>query len=74
MRRGLFAVAAIALSAAIAVYTGWAKAEELPTEIGACSETTIEDIGYRLGGPDSGSAISYAPRGLPARRRSRQGL
>ena len=81
-----------------------ARAEELPTEVGACSETTIEDIGYRLGDPDSGSAISYAnggvqvsydtipeihrsrvgdsgkalprqhPRGLSARRRSRQGL
>ncbi len=40
-----------------------ARAEELPTEIGACSETTIEDIGYRLGDPDSGSAISYANGG-----------
>ena len=37
-----------------------ARAEELPTEIGACSETTIED---RLGDPDSGSAISYANGG-----------
>ena len=41
-----------------------ARAEELPTEIGACSETTIEDIGYRLGDPDSGSAISYANGGV----------
>lgn len=40
-----------------------ARAEELPTEVGACSETTIEDIGYRLGDPDSGSAISYANGG-----------
>ena len=41
-----------------------ARAEELPTEIGACSETTITDIGYRLGDPDSGSAISYANGGV----------
>ncbi|MGE5261151.1 MAG: hypothetical protein ACM3MH_09790 [Actinomycetota bacterium] len=41
-----------------------ARAEELPTEVGACSETTITDIGYRLGDPDSGSAISYANGGV----------
>ena len=41
-----------------------ARAEELPTEVGACSETTIKDIGYRLGDPDSGSAISYANGGV----------
>jgi len=57
-----------------------AKAEDLPTEIGACSETTIEDIGYRLGDPDSGSAISYANGGgqvsydtIPEIHRSRVG-
>lgn len=57
-----------------------ARAEELPTEIGACSETTIEDIGYRLGDPDSGSAISYANGGgqvsydtIPEIHRSRVG-
>ena len=56
------------------------KAEDLPTEIGACSETTIEDIGYRLGDPDSGSAISYANGGgqvssdtIPEIHRSRVG-
>ncbi|HAN63287.1 MAG TPA: hypothetical protein DCQ79_05375, partial [Rhizobiales bacterium] len=32
--------------------------------VGECSETTIEDIGYRLGDPDSGSAISYANGGV----------
>jgi hypothetical protein len=41
-----------------------AEAEALPTEVGQCSETTIEDIGYRLGDPDSGSAISYANGGV----------
>jgi hypothetical protein len=57
-----------------------AKAEDLPTEIGACSETTIENIGYRLGDPDSGSAISYANGGgqvfydtIPEIHRSRVG-
>jgi hypothetical protein len=57
-----------------------AKAEDLPPEIGACSETTIEDIGYRLGDPDSGSAISYANGGgqvsydtIPEIHRSRVG-
>jgi hypothetical protein len=40
------------------------KADPLPTDIGACSETTIADIGYRLGDPDSGSAISYANGGV----------
>jgi hypothetical protein len=41
-----------------------ARAEALPAEVGECSETTIEDIGYRLGDPDSGSAISYANGGV----------
>ena len=57
-----------------------ARAEELPTEVGACSETTIEDIGYRLGAPESGSAISYANGGgqvsydtIPEIHRSRVG-
>ena len=57
-----------------------ARAEELPTEIGACSEATIEDIGYRLGDSDSGSAISYANGGgqvsydaIPEIHRSRVG-
>jgi hypothetical protein len=56
----------LAILACLALFPAkWqqAKAEDLPTEIGACSETTIEDIGYRLGDPDSGSAISYANGG-----------
>jgi hypothetical protein len=71
---------AISLVAVLAVRSGPARAEELPTEIGACSETTIEDIGYRLGDPDSGSAISYANGGgqvsydtIPEIHRSRVG-
>jgi len=36
------------------------KAVSLPTKIGACSEATITEIGYRLGDIDRGSAISYA--------------
>jgi hypothetical protein len=63
MRRGLLGVAAIAIVAVLAVRGQQARAEELPTVVGECSETTIEDIGYRLGDPDSGSAISYANGG-----------
>ena len=80
MRRGFFGVMPIALVAVLAVRGEPARAEELPTEIGACSETTIEDIGYRLGDPDSGSAISYANGGgqvsydtIPEIHRSRVG-
>ncbi len=80
MVRGAVSVMAISLVAVLAVRSGPARAEELPTEIGACSETTIEDIGYRLGDPDSGSAISYANGGgqvsydtIPEIHRSRVG-
>ena len=80
MVRGAIAVAAIALVAVLAGGGEQARAEALPTEIGACSETTIEDIGYRLGDPDSGSAISYANGGgqvsydtIPEIHRSRVG-
>jgi hypothetical protein len=61
MRRSLVGAAIFTLSAFAPVSQG--KADLLPTEIGACSETTISDIGYRLGDPDSGSAISYANGG-----------
>jgi hypothetical protein len=73
----------LAILACLALFPAkWqqAKAEDLPTEIGACSETTIEDIGYRLGDPDSGSAISYPNGGgqvsydtIPEIHRSRVG-
>ena len=73
----------LAILAGLALFPAkWqqAKAEDLPKEIGACSETTIEGIGYRLGDPDSGSAISYANGGgqvsydtLPEIHRSRVG-
>ena len=62
MRPRLVGMALVALFAAAPADHG--KAEPLPTEIGACSETTITDIGYRLGDPDSGSAISYANGGV----------
>ena len=58
MRLSLVGAAIFTLSAFVLVPQ--VKADPLPTEIGACSETTIADIGYRLGDPDSGSAISYA--------------
>ena len=63
MRRGLLAVCIAATLALLAARHEPAKAEDLPIEIGQCSETTITDIGYRLGDPDSGSAISYANGG-----------
>jgi hypothetical protein len=40
------------------------QAAPLPTSVGACSETKIKAIGYRLGTPDSGSAISYVNGGV----------
>jgi hypothetical protein len=62
MRPRLVGMALVALFAAAPADHG--NAEPLPTEIGACSETTITDIGYRLGDPDTGSAISYANGGV----------
>jgi len=62
MRLSLVGAAIFTLSAFVLVPQ--VKADPLPTEIGACSETTIADIGYRLGDPDSGSAISYANGGV----------
>jgi len=54
--RSLIGAALFALSTVALVHQG--RADPLPTVIGACSETVITDIGYRLGTPDSGSAIS----------------
>jgi hypothetical protein len=80
MRRCLSAAAALALVAILPALGGRARAEGLPTEIGECSETTIAEIGYRLGDPDSGSAIGYANGGsqvsydtIPEIHRSRVG-
>ncbi len=80
MQRKMLWVTLMALLGLLALKLDTALAEELPTEIGQCSETTIEDIGYRLGDPDSGSAISYANGGgqvsydtIPEIHRSRVG-
>jgi hypothetical protein len=80
MRRCLLAAVALALVVVIAAKGERARADALPTEVGECSETTIEDIGYRLGDPDTGSAISYANGGsqvsydtIPEIHRSRVG-
>jgi hypothetical protein len=62
MRQSLIGATLFALSTVAPVHQG--NADPLPTEIGACSETTISDIGYRLGDPGSGSAISYANGGV----------
>ena len=59
-----FRISLLAGLALVTVALQQARAEALPTEVGACSETTIEEIGYRLGDPDSGSAISYANGGV----------
>jgi len=62
MRGRLVGLGLAALSFVALVDQG--RADPLPTEIGACSETTITEIGYRLGEPDTGSAISYANGGV----------
>lgn len=62
MRRSLVGVAFAAVL--VVGMLDHAKAGALPTEIGACTETTITDIGYRLGEPGTGSAISYANGGV----------
>jgi hypothetical protein len=80
MRQELLGAVVMALLGLGFVRLDQARAEALPTEVGECSETTIEDIGYRLGDPDSGSAISYANGGgqvsydtIPEIHRSRVG-
>jgi hypothetical protein len=62
MRQELLLVVVMALLGLVRL--DQARAEALPTEVGECSETTIEDIGYRLADPDSGSAVSYANGGV----------
>ncbi len=41
-----------------------AEAAPLPTAVGTCSETTIQEIGTRLGTPDSGSVVSFVNGGV----------
>jgi hypothetical protein len=41
-----------------------AEAASLPTVVGTCSETAIEEIGTRLGTPDSGSVVSFVNGGV----------
>jgi hypothetical protein len=44
---------------------GHAHADGLPTQIGDCVSTTIQEIGTRLDGvPDSGSAVMFANGGV----------
>jgi hypothetical protein len=78
MRQSLIGV--IVFTLAIIAWVQQGNAEPLPTKIGACSATTITDIGYRLDTPDSGSAIVYANGGgqvsydtIPEIHRSRIG-
>jgi hypothetical protein len=62
MQRNLIGAGLFVLSSLVFVPHG--NADPLPTEIGACSDTTIAEIGYRLGEPDTGSAIGYANGGV----------
>jgi hypothetical protein len=78
MRRSLTGAALFAFATVVMVIR--VHADPLPNEIGACSTTTITDIGYRLDTPDSGSAIAYANGGgqvsydtIPEIHRSRIG-
>ena len=41
-----------------------AGAASLPTDVGTCSETAIEEIGTRLGTSDSGSVVSFVNGGV----------
>jgi hypothetical protein len=78
MQRNLIGAGLFVLSSLVFVPHG--NADPLPTKVGACSTTTITDIGYRLDTPDSGSAIVYANGGgqvsydtIPEIHRSRIG-
>jgi hypothetical protein len=78
MRQSLIGATLFALATVAPVQDG--NADPLPTKIGACSTTTITDIGYRLDTADSGSAIVYANGGgqvsydtIPEIHRSRIG-
>jgi hypothetical protein len=62
MRQGFAAAVLLALSTIALLHQ--AQAEPLPTQVGACSQTTVTDIGYRLGDPGTGSAISYGNGGV----------
>jgi hypothetical protein len=62
MRHGLAGTAVFVLLSG--AWLPQASADPLPTKIGACGVTTITEIGYRLGEPDTGSAISYANGGV----------
>ena len=59
-----FRMVILACLAVVPIALQQARAAALPAEIGECSETTITEIGYRLGEPDTGSAISYANGGV----------
>jgi hypothetical protein len=64
MRQELLFVVVMALLGLVRL--DQARAEALPTEVGECRETTIEDIGYRLGDPDSGEAKTWMAGTSPA--------
>jgi hypothetical protein len=40
------------------------EAAPLPTVVGTCAETNIEEIGTRLGTPESGSVVSFVNGGV----------
>lgn len=59
-----FRMVIFACLAVVPIALQQAAAAALLAEIGGCSATTITEIGYRLGEPDTGSAISYANGGV----------
>jgi hypothetical protein len=52
---------ALAIALLTAATLPQAMADDVPTKVGQCVKTTIEDLGSRLEGvPDSGDAVVYA--------------
>ncbi len=64
MRRTGLGLALTAAFALVLLGLQEAEADPLPTIIGTCTKTTIEEIGTRLGTPDSGSVVTFINGGV----------
>ena len=64
MRRTGFGLALPAASGLALLSLQSAEADPLPTVVGTCAETAIEEVGTRLGTPDSGSVVSFVNGGV----------
>jgi hypothetical protein len=64
MRRTGLGLALTAAFAIVLLGLQEAEADPLPTIIGTCTKTTIEEIGTRLGTPDSGSVVTFINGGV----------